>query len=341
VADRGSLEALAVSASHVLEARPTPRAWAHPLHDPARAWPETNCYVDLWIEVLHALKVDPVACFGFTLSTDFEGDQWTFFKPQFSDLYELYGVDVQELTIWRPLLDHVREQVGRKRLVLVEMDAFHLPDLVATDYRKNHAKTTIAIESFDEEKGRVGYFHNAAYAEVDGEDYEVLFKQGGANMGAGVAGLPPYCEFVKYDRLVVRPHAELAAIAAKYVKRELARRPKHNPLTAFRERFPVDAAWLAERDLKSFHAYAFATIRQLGACYELTAEHLRWIDREDPAHAKAAEHFEAISTGAKALLFKVARMVNSKKKPNFDETMASMETAWAAGMETISARYGV
>ena len=97
--------------------------------------------------MIHALKVDPVACFGFTLSTDFEGDQWTFFKPPLSDLHDLYGVDVQELTIWRPLLDHVREQVKRKRLVLVEIDSYHLPDLHATDYRKNHAKTTIAVES--------------------------------------------------------------------------------------------------------------------------------------------------------------------------------------------------
>ena len=54
------------------------------------------------------------------------------------------------------------------------------------------------------------------------------------------------------------------------VKREMGRRPKQNPLTLFRERFPVDAAWLAERDLSAFHLYAFATLRQLGACSELT-----------------------------------------------------------------------
>ena len=27
----------------------------HPLHDAERIWPETNCYIDLWIETLHAL----------------------------------------------------------------------------------------------------------------------------------------------------------------------------------------------------------------------------------------------------------------------------------------------
>lgn len=332
--------------AHVLTPRPTPSPWAHPLHDPARAWPETNCYVDLWIEVLHALSLDPVACFAVTLSTDFEGDQWTFFKPSFADLYDLYGVDVQELTIWRSVLEHVREQVSRKRLVLVEVDSFHLPDLHATDYRKNHAKTTIAIESLDEANKRIGYFHNAAYAELGGEDFDALFVAGGADQGAGVPGLPPYTELVKVDRVVRRSREELVTRAQAILERELERRPRQNPLTAFRERFTADAEWLADRDLGAFHAYAFATIRQLGACFELAAEHLRWISREDAAHVAAATQLEAISTGAKALLFKVARMVNAKaaqrpvKKPSFDETIATMETAWAAGMETIAARYG-
>jgi hypothetical protein len=291
--------------------------------------------------VLHALKVDPIACMGFTLSTDFEGDQWTFFKPPLGDLLDLYGVDVQELAIWRPVLDHLREQVSRKRLVLLEADAFYLPDTRATDYRTHHTKTTIAVETIDEAAGRLGYFHNAVYAELEGEDFEALFKRGATDIGAGRAGLPPYTEFVKVDRVVRRSREDLVERAKRITKRELERRPRQNPLTAFRERFPVDSAWLAESDLAAFHAYAFATLRQLGACFELASEHLRWIDREEPAHAAAATQFESISTGVKALLFKVARMVNAKKKPNFDDTLASMESAWAAGMETISAHYGV
>ncbi len=329
-----------MSAIRVLPARPSGQ---HPLHDAARAWPETNCYVDLWIEVLHALKLDPLATMGFTLSTDFEGDQWTFFKPPLGDLLDLYGVDVQELTIWRPVLDHLREQLGRRRLVLVEVDAFHLPDTHATDYRKNHSKTTIAVEMLDEEAGRIGYFHNAVYGELEGEDFEELFRKRGVDVGASRVGLPPYTELVKVDRVVHRTKDELALRAKSIVKRELARRPKHNPLSQFRERFPVDAAWLAERDLASFHLYAFATLRQLGACFELASEHLRWIDASDEAHVKAAAHFEEISTGVKALLFKVARMVNAtgaKKKPNFDETLANMELAWGAAIETLVPRYG-
>ncbi len=63
----------------------------HPLHAAERTWTETNCYVDMWIEVLHALGLDPVAAAAFTLSCDFEGDQWTFFKYPPEDLRALSG----------------------------------------------------------------------------------------------------------------------------------------------------------------------------------------------------------------------------------------------------------
>ncbi len=34
----------------------------HALHAAERMWPETNCYVDLWIEVLSALGQHPKPC---------------------------------------------------------------------------------------------------------------------------------------------------------------------------------------------------------------------------------------------------------------------------------------
>ena len=72
--------------------RPAEPAFAaHPLHDADREWPETNCYVDLWIELLHARGLEPEAMLGFTLRQDFEGDQFTFFKPPLADLEALYG----------------------------------------------------------------------------------------------------------------------------------------------------------------------------------------------------------------------------------------------------------
>ena len=39
------------------------------LHDASRIWLETNCYADLWAELLHALQLDPVPAFACALST--------------------------------------------------------------------------------------------------------------------------------------------------------------------------------------------------------------------------------------------------------------------------------
>ena len=58
----------------------------HALHADDRLWPEKNCYVDIWIEVLHALGLEPRAILPFTVAIDFEGDQWTFFKPPHDEL---------------------------------------------------------------------------------------------------------------------------------------------------------------------------------------------------------------------------------------------------------------
>ena len=69
-----------------------PATWrSHALHAPDRIWLETNCYVDVWIEVLHAFGLEPLAALPFTVSQDFEGDHFTFFKFPAEDLRALYG----------------------------------------------------------------------------------------------------------------------------------------------------------------------------------------------------------------------------------------------------------
>ena len=89
----------------------------HALHGAAALWQEKNCYVDLWIELLCALRLDPHALWPCTVALDFEGDQWTFFKPPHGELRALYGIDVQELTIWRPLSEHAIEHLSAGRML--------------------------------------------------------------------------------------------------------------------------------------------------------------------------------------------------------------------------------
>lgn len=292
----------------------------HDLHGADRAWPETNCYVDLWIEVLHTLKLDPRACLAFTLAGDWEGDQWTFVKPPHADLLSLYGIDVQELAVWRPMVAHVLEQVQLGRLVVAEADAFFMPDTASTDYRVQHTKTTIAIQEIDVTGKRLGYFHNAGYFTLSGDDFDgVLAAQ----------TLPLFAEFARLDRLVRHEPAALATLAQHSMQAHLARLPKSNPLRRFQERFVADLPWLIQQDLALWHQYAFATLRQLGACFELAASFTRWLEAHgNPKLASAARDFDLISTTAKAMVLKGARAVNAKRPSDFSEPLSAMTSAW-------------
>ena len=304
----------------------------HELHRSERVWLETNCYVDLWIELLHTMRLDPVASMAFTLAMDFEGDQWTFFKQPTTDLYNLYGVDVQELTIWRPVIDHVAEQVENGRVPLVEVDSFHLPDTTSVAYGMEHTKTTIGIETMDRRAQRLGYFHNAGYFELSGSDFEGIFRN-------DTDSLAPYTEFAKIDRLVHRNDAELGAMAQDLTKYYLRRIPCANPVTKYRARFAGDMAWLAGEDMAVFYKYAFATLRQCGACAEMASTFLIWLSRHGDELTPAASEFAAIASAAKAIQFKIARMMATRKAADVTLLLDQMEASWDRAMSDLTDRY--
>lgn len=78
--------------------------------------------------------------FGFTLTQDFEGDQFTFFKVPLEDLEALYGVRATELAIFDRVENHIEAQLERGRICLIEMDSFYMPDTHGVGYRKNMAR---------------------------------------------------------------------------------------------------------------------------------------------------------------------------------------------------------
>ena len=203
---------------------------AHPLHRGERAWPESNCYVDLWIELLHASGVEPVAALPFTLAVDLEGDQWTFFKFPLADLDALYGVEVFELNVWRPLPAHLEEQLALGRPVIVEVDAFYLPDTVGTSYRAEHVKTSIAVQAIDIAGRRLGYFHNAGYYELDGHDFAGALR---TESPPGPEYLAPYVEVVKSGRAAPAAGRDLAARSVSLLRMHLQRRPVQNPFRRY------------------------------------------------------------------------------------------------------------
>ena len=306
----------------------------HPLHAEDRIWVEKNCYVDLWIELLHTLELEPLACLSFTLAVDFEGDQWTFFKPSHDELRELYGIDVQELTVWRPLIEHAEEHLGQGKWISTEADAFWLPDTAGTDYRRQHTKTTIVLNELDVAHRRLGYFHNAGYYTLEGEDFDRTFRLG---VPHDPAFLPLFAEVVRIDRQVSREPEDLRRRSWALLRKHLARRPSANPIVRFQQRFEQELPALQTAGLATYHRWAFATIRQLGAAFELAALHLDWLSAaEDAGLRTAREAFMQIAAANKALILKAARAVNSGKALDSAAAFAEMALAWDIGMQALS-----
>ena len=307
-----------------------------PLHSDKAIWSEKNCYVDVWIEMLHAQGLEPLAVMPFALRVDFEGDQWTFYKPSHDELFELYGIVVEELTVWRPLLEHAQEHLGAGKIVSTESDAYWLPDTAGTDYRSKHTKTTISLNEVDVANRRFGYFHGPGYFSAEGEDFDRLF---GLLAPAASDFLPLFAELVRLDRVVRRPPAQLRATSRMLVTKHLRRRPRENPVERFRARLERDLPDLHAKGIDHYHAWAFATTRQLGSAFELVALNLKWLAQEpaagDAEVLAAAEAFDLISLRCKTLILKGARMVAGIRPmtdgPSFDE----MAMAWDNGMAAL------
>ena len=169
---------------------------SHALHDPARAYPETNCYADILIELVHARGDEPLAMLGGTIRTDFEGDQWTFFKPAPQDLERLFGIDIHEMQLYRPLPDQIEEQLRAGRTVIVELDSWFLPDTQSTAYRREHVKSSAVIEGIDVAAERLRYFHNTGLFELSGDDFRGSLR---LDDRTAETSLPPYLEIVRFD----------------------------------------------------------------------------------------------------------------------------------------------
>lgn len=311
----------------------TPDTYAHHwLHDDDRDWPETNCYVDLWVEVLHALGLDPLACLAFTLESGYDGEQWEFFKPLADDLRELYGVAVREINVWRALPEHIAIQLQLGNLLTIEVDSFYLPDTEGVSYGIGHQKTTIAPQMIDHDHERLGYFHNRGYHELCDADYRAVMR-----VDAPAEMLPPYAELVDLAKVVRRPDTEVRALVDGHVRRSLSRRPEENPVARLVEHVERDLPWLRANP-EQFHLYAFGTLRQVGAWAATTASFVRWLDRAELT--PAVEALEVLSATSKTCQFKMARVL-SGRDVDLSELFARMPAAWATAIDLLVSAYGV
>ena len=281
----------------------------HAIHAGGATYGETNCYADVVIELLHARGDEPLAVMGSALRLDFEGDQWTFFKPAPEDLELLLGIDIHEMQPYRPLPQQIADQLAAGRTIIVELDSFHLPDTAATAYGRDHVKSSVAAESIDLDGERLRYFHNAGYFELAGEDYREVLR-----VARDLPGdvLPPYTEIVRFDAGRRLTGEELRAAARERVAGHLARRPADNPFPRFGAALEQRLPSLLEGDAQAYHDYAFATVRMVGAGFEVCALLSDWLLGDD----------------AKLLSFKLARRRAFDPAP----TIAQLGAAWDEAM---------
>ena len=303
----------------------------HPLHSPDRTYPETNCYTDILIEFVHARGDEPLAMMGCALPVDFEGDQWTFFKPRPSDVEALYGIDIHEMQPYRPLPEQIVEQIEAGRTLIVELDSFYMPDTAATAYRKEHVKSSVVAEAIDPDAETLRYFHGMSYHELSGEDYRGIFR-----IGMDLPGdvLPPYTEIARLDAGPRLAGEELRAAATEMLRAQVARRPADNPFRRFGEQLGRELPELLAGDAQRYHDYAFATVRMVGSAFEAGADHAEWALGE--AGGAAATQMREIVDGCKALSFKLAR------RREFDpaERIEALAGAWEASFARLEDALG-
>ncbi|SAL33731.1 DUF1839 family protein [Caballeronia humi] len=308
----------------------------HPLHQGDRVWLETNCYVDLWIELLHDFGFDPRAALGFTVLQAFEGDQFTFPKFSLDDIARLYGLQAQELAIYDTLERHVLEQTRRGHLVIVEVDAFYLPDTRATNYHQSHSKTTIGIKRVDTSARQLEYFHNAGYYTLGGDDYDGVFS-----LAPELAGNPnllfPYVEFAKRNRPALSG-TELVQVSVSTLATHLSRRPTSNPITEWRAAFAEHVHAVLNRDIDYFHQYSFNVMRQLGANFEMLSKYVLWLrDHGYDVPEGVAKDAQHIARESMVMQFRLAR-ARVRGRPDFcDDCLDGLEVSYERVMTPLAA----
>ena len=272
----------------------------------------------------------------YTLAIDFEGDQWTFFKFPLADLYDLYGIDVQELAVWQPLVQHVEQQVGLGKPVLVELDSYFLPDTVGSAYKIAHVKSTVAVVEIDVEQKHLGYFHGQGYYHLSGDDFIDVFRLRGE---PDPSVLAPYVEIAKLRSGAKQSRAELLNSSLGLLRKHLRLLPDENPFLSFKAKFESDLNWLLSESLDAFHQYSFATFRQFGACYELAANYFDWLTGEGvEGLVGPKEKIKSISETAKVYQFQLARAMMRKKPLDFTP-IDTMAECWDLAMSQLKEKY--
>ena len=313
-----------------------PPAWQGSGQD--RIWPETNRTTDLWLGVLPALRLDPIACLPYTLTVDFLDDQWTQVRPSHDDLYTLYGLEVQTLHLWRPLVEHLTAQLGAGRLVIVDVPARSLPDGAGGRLHPRRATETIIVNEIDPEGERLGFFHRTDYRVLVGAEYRRLMYPDPA--AADTEALVGRAEVINLHGMVRRPPDTLRHLSRHLLDKHLQRVPTRHPLRRWKRHFAKEVTPLLASGPTHYQHWAEAGPHQLGAAFELAAQYLVWMagHSSECVHLlQAADAFRQLSVLARSLLLKGARAVESGQPFQEYDLVDRMVRHWSRGMALLGA----
>ena len=172
------------------------------------------------------------------------------------------------------------------------------PTRRAPSYRAEHVKTSIGIQALDPDAPAGSATSTTpATTSWQGEDFAGVFRLEGhldrsrvpaAVRRGGQAGCQAAAD---RSRAASRPRSRL-------LRAHLARRPAANPFRRYAARFPQrPCSGSPANRSRRFHSYAFATLRQCGAAFELAAAYLRWLEAGgERGLERAAEACELIAT---------------------------------------------
>jgi len=311
---------------------------AYALHGGNPVWSHANRHIDLWVELLHGWELEPIAALPFTVRQDFEGDQFTSSNIPSADLELLYGIVKDELSTYGRLEAHVAAQTNRGNVVLMEVDSYQLPPPSGA-YRRQHARSCIAIDVLVPEATAVGYYHHDGYHTASGGDYASIFRASGGDMSWGTTSFPKV-EVVRRRFAALADDALLRA-SMDLLRSHLARRPRENPIKAFRAAFPAHLEQLMTRGESNFQIYAASVLRQLGANFELMGRYVGWLVGNGQALPDTvADACYTMASEAMVMQFRLMRAVISHKPDRCQDCLEQLEAAYQGTVPALAAYFG-
>ena len=284
--------------------------------------------------------LEPLAALPFTFAIDLEGDQWTFFKFPLADLVRALRRRGDRAERLAP----ARRPRRRSSWPSAAVDRRGRRVLPARHRR--HVLSRRARQDVDRDPGAR---RRRAPARLLSQ--RRLLRARRRRLRAGLpprrahSPIPTTCRRMWRSRscrhACRRSRAGRSSTASlDLLRTHLARRPHDEPVSPLR-RSASPPTWMARagEPLARFHSYAFATLRQCGAAFELAGAYLRWLagarrDAGSTSRAVACDVIAddrqgaAVQDGARASDASVpsTRRRCSRRWPaRWDETMTALD----------------